>query len=253
MRYAKRKGKSRGFSAQTARKFLSECYGIDPNVLYGDIKHRNTQQCLRFCEMLISFYKGEPIKTSYLRHENYPLPEKFDIVTTEFIEYQTKMNTISETTIKHCNRVARQFLHFVNAKGIDSCENIDENTVNGWILSIEKLRPVTIKGYCYCLKKFLTWLYKSEQTSNDLSSVVPSVRLWRLSQIPSVWQKDDLTKLLSSVDRGSPIGKRDYAILLLAAGLGLRASDIKTLKMDNCAVAIINNNNCVKVTIGNYC
>lgn len=47
------------------------------------------------------------------------------------------------------------------------------------------------------------------------------------------WDRELVSRLLDAIDRGSPKGKRDYAILLLACRLGLRVSDIRTLKLDN--------------------
>ncbi len=52
------------------------------------------------------------------------------------------------------------------------------------------------------------------------------------ASIPSVWDKELLALLLEKVDRRSPRGKRDYALLLLAARLGLRATDIRNLTLD---------------------
>jgi len=62
---------------------------------------------------------------------------------------------------------------------------------------------------------------------------VPKVRLRQDARIPSVWRKEDVEALLATVDRGSPVGKRDYAILLLAARLGLRVGDIRDLRLDD--------------------
>jgi integrase/recombinase XerD len=47
--------------------------------------------------------------------------------------------------------------------------------------------------------------------------------------IPSVWTKEELDALIGAIDRGSPKGKRDYAMILLACVLGLRVTDIKSL------------------------
>jgi integrase len=44
---------------------------------------------------------------------------------------------------------------------------------------------------------------------------------------------EDLKKLIHAIDRGSPMGKRDYAIILLACRLGLRCTDLKNLTMDH--------------------
>lgn len=53
------------------------------------------------------------------------------------------------------------------------------------------------------------------------------------TRIPSVWTAEELQKLIAAIDRGSPKGKRDYAIIMLACCLGMRCKDIKQLKMDN--------------------
>jgi integrase/recombinase XerD len=53
------------------------------------------------------------------------------------------------------------------------------------------------------------------------------------NRIPSVWTQENVIKLLDVIDRGNPAGKRDYAMILLVARLGLRTIDIKRLKLDN--------------------
>ena len=53
------------------------------------------------------------------------------------------------------------------------------------------------------------------------------------TRIPSVWNPDDLKKLISVIDRGNPCGKRDYAMILLVALLGLRSIDVKRLTFEN--------------------
>ena len=67
----------------------------------------------------------------------------------------------------------------------------------------------------------------------DLSAQLPKIRVPKDATIPSVWDHELIVRLLRAVDRSSPKGKRDYAILLLAAQLGLRAGDIRTLKLDD--------------------
>jgi integrase len=48
-----------------------------------------------------------------------------------------------------------------------------------------------------------------------------------------VWDHELIIKLLEAIDRSSAKGKRDYAILSLACRLGLRAGDIRTLRLDH--------------------
>ena len=85
----------------------------------------------------------------------------------------------------------------------------------------------------YCsirsLRLFLSFLHDKNITATDLSLVVPKNSYRSCEKLPSLYTKDEVEKLLESVDRKSPMGKRDYAILLTAARLGLRASDLSGL------------------------
>jgi integrase len=83
------------------------------------------------------------------------------------------------------------------------------------------------------LHQFLRFLFIRNILPRDFSTVLPKIRRIRQSSVPSVWEPELVEKLLGAVDRSSPRGKRDYAVLLLAARLGMRASDIKNLTLDN--------------------
>ena len=60
---------------------------------------------------------------------------------------------------------------------------------------------------------------------------VPNIS--KTANIPSSWDLDNLKKMLSAIDRNNPIGKRDYAMILIACTLGLRVGDIKRLRFNN--------------------
>jgi len=62
---------------------------------------------------------------------------------------------------------------------------------------------------------------------------VPTVRQWRLSSVPRHLPVRDVERLLCACDRASATGRRDHAVLLLLARLGLRASEIIALELDD--------------------
>jgi integrase len=68
-----------------------------------------------------------------------------------------------------------------------------------------------------------------------VTSAPPSqpFRLASNAKVPSAWEPELVERLLAAVDRSSPKGRRDYAILMLAARLGLRLGDIKRLTLDH--------------------
>jgi integrase len=67
----------------------------------------------------------------------------------------------------------------------------------------------------------------------DLAPAVVRPRIYRLSSPPQIFEKATVEKLLESVNRSTTLGRRDYAMLLLAARYGLRSSDIRKLRLDD--------------------
>jgi site-specific recombinase XerC len=66
----------------------------------------------------------------------------------------------------------------------------------------------------------------------DLAAAVPIVANWSMSSIPRAIGTDAVRQLLASIDRSTAVGRRDYAILLLLARLGLGASEVAFLELD---------------------
>ena len=62
--------------------------------------------------------------------------------------------------------------------------------------------------------------------------IIPSIRYNKKSNIPSVFTRSQILKILDAVDRKTPTGKRDYAMILLASELGMRSGDICHLKLE---------------------
>jgi integrase len=63
-----------------------------------------------------------------------------------------------------------------------------------------------------------------------VAEAVPAVPSRKQARIPSVWDPADVARILDGIDRGNPCGKRDYAIIMLVARLGLRTIDVKRLE-----------------------
>lgn len=76
-------------------------------------------------------------------------------------------------------------------------------------------------------KCILTFLFENKITKKNLSVCVPKPT--RLKALPSIYSPDEIKRLLLSIDRTTGLGKRDYAVLVLAAYIGLRSSDIVNL------------------------
>ncbi len=82
---------------------------------------------------------------------------------------------------------------------------------------------------CWTLRSFLRYLRYKDLIEIDLASAVPPVRTWRSASLPRYLTPGDVQKVLRAIDRRTALGRRDYAVLLLLARLGLRASEVTTL------------------------
>jgi site-specific recombinase XerD len=67
----------------------------------------------------------------------------------------------------------------------------------------------------------------------DLAASVPSVANWRLSDLPKFLEPEQVERLLKACNRATSEGRRDYAVLLLLARLGLRAGEVVHMELDH--------------------
>ena len=118
-------------------------------------------------------------------------------------------------------RSSRNFLHSLN--GVDILDYITTH-VN---LHGRKWK----QQLCSSTRVFLRYLFQKGITEKNLDRCVPSVQSWKLDSVPRHLAWADVEALLASVNTDSPQGKRDRAILLLIAKLGLRGHEVQQLEM----------------------
>ncbi len=83
------------------------------------------------------------------------------------------------------------------------------------------------------VRMFLRFLIAEDKCAAGLDAAIPVVAHWRLSSLPRYLQPEEVEHVIASCDLSSPVGKRDRAILLLLARLGLRAGDVAQLRLDD--------------------
>jgi integrase len=89
---------------------------------------------------------------------------------------------------------------------------------------------LTSNRYLETVRTFLRYCADSRKADRDYSRVVPQYK--RPQPMPSVYSEDEIRRIESAIDRSQPVGKRDYAMVLLGTRLGLRLDDIRTLELD---------------------
>jgi len=135
-----------------------------------------------------------------------------------------------KATIESNTQKVQLLIKFLVAQGVASSSDIAIMHIENYLKTLENKAVKYVGTFLYVFRNFFSFLYERGYIADDLVPMLPRVRSPRNASIPYVWSKTDIQKLLCSIDRDDPKGKRDYAILLIAIRLGLRIGDIRSLK-----------------------
>lgn len=155
------------------------------------------------------------------------------ILEGEFAQYLVKERGLAARTIEHYGEAAHAFL--------TACPDVEERIgeltaadVLGFIQRrAETRKPVHMQQLCTGLRAFLRYLQFRGITRTDLARSVPRIARWRLATLPKFLSRAQVRQVLAHCDCRTTIGRRDYAVLLLLARLGLRAEEIRLLTLDD--------------------
>jgi integrase len=144
--------------------------------------------------------------------------------------------------IRQNELVFKDFIAHLDAQFVSGPAGIEPNHISGFVGSLVGFAPKTISAKVSALRRLLCYAYLEGYIAKPLADVLPKVFCTRTA-LPTVWTSEEIQKILKAVDRGNPTGKRNYAMILMVARLGLRIGDVKDLKLTD----IDWNNNCVRI------
>jgi len=98
---------------------------------------------------------------------------------------------------------------------------------------VQQGSPAEAKSLLAAMRSFLRYLHYKGLINSDLSLAVPTVARWSFSTVPKHLSPEQVRQVLRHCDRGTALGRRDYAILLLLARLGLRAGEVARLNLED--------------------
>lgn len=161
------------------------------------------------------------------------IPESMKASLRDFKRYCEQERYLNPTTLAERLPQLGLFLNFLGKRDVTCFNQIRPEDLSDYVYSLGHYRRKTIACMVSNVRVYLRYLFYTGKIKRDLSESLPGVYQAQRSTIPSTWDSELLEQLLSSIDRHSPRGKRDYAILLLACRLGLRVGDIRTLTLDH--------------------
>lgn len=150
----------------------------------------------------------------------------------DYIVYK-RVCGVSHSTIKEHKQRLYEFLVFLENNDIQSINLINYQILKDYASQLIFRTSYVRYRNLSVLKMYLRFLYDVEVTNKDFSQMVPKSKRIKQPKLPSVYSKEEVESLIKSIDRGSPKGKRDYAMVLLTARLGLRATDVCCLSFEH--------------------
>ena len=152
----------------------------------------------------------------------------------EYGDYLRGERGLYPTTIQAYTSFARDFLEHRFDTGPVTLPDLRADDAVGFVrLMAPGMNRGSAKGMTSALRSFLRYVRYREEGVPDLAAAVPTVADWAMTSIPRAIGADQTERLLASIDRTTPTGRRDYAILLLFARLGLRQSEVALLELDD--------------------
>jgi site-specific recombinase XerD len=154
------------------------------------------------------------------------------VLLARYLDYLRRERALAESTIAAYQPFVRALIIEHHDGGTARPDSLRPGQIRDFLLArIRRMAPKRGQYMGTALRSFLRFLFLRGETGVDLAFAVPTVRQWRLSSVPRFIPARDVERLLRACDRSSITGRRDHAILLLLARLGLRACEISALEL----------------------
>jgi site-specific recombinase XerD len=157
-----------------------------------------------------------------------------EAIIQSYEKYLHEDKGLCPSTILRNKNVIFDFLYKQFRKKPFIPEKLSQKNILTFIIKLkEHYEPKTIQVMVSALRSFLQYLVMIGEIRAELANCIPAIPGWRATNLPVFLVKSESKKLLKTCNRRLPKGRRDYAILLLLLRLGLRASEVLNLTLDD--------------------
>lgn len=157
-------------------------------------------------------------------------------ICEEYIRWLSDVRGLAPVTLEERRFSAQQFLCWLGPRS--SKESLSQITVTdldaylAWRL--QGLRRRSCMKPTQCLRDFLRYLYAQGLTTRDLAPAVTGPTIYAFEGIPSALSAKDVHALLESAQQDrTPMGRRNFAVLMLLSRYGLRAGEVVQLRLND--------------------
>jgi site-specific recombinase XerD len=175
----------------------------------------------------------------YLREEGLAQPRQapddgsaVGQLERRYARYLQDERGLVDVTVVNYGGLVHRFLVEQFGQGPTDLVKLTSRHIADYLLrQVRTMSPKRAQLMGCALRSFLRFLFFEAETTADLSFAVPTVRQFRKATVPQYLVAADVERVLASCDLTTAVGRRDHAILLMLARLGLRASEVVKLEL----------------------
>ena len=155
-----------------------------------------------------------------------------EAIVAEFRLWLARERGLSAAAMCCYGKQARKFLSWLLDPVDSAVRQLDSTQVTSFMVSYCQNRNISsAKATVTAVRALLRYLHATGQIRVSLAGAVPAVAGWRLASLPRGLDTAVVTAVLDSCDRDTIAGRRDHAILMLLARLGLRGAEVADLRL----------------------
>lgn len=186
----------------------------------------NRMETLSGVRLFVEFLRGSESAIIRLTRPVDPEPE----LLNAFCRWMREQRGTTDSTLDNYRRPIRELIQRFG----EIPSKLDARDLRQFVLEQSRSTGWAAAKHCTtALRMFLRFLIAEGRCPAGLLGAIPTLAHWRLSSLPRYFPSADVERLIASCDLSLPVGKRDRAILLLLARLGLRAGDIVQMRLQD--------------------
>ena len=220
------------FTQEVGLAYLSERFGFKPHDWIAGGLPGRVQTAWNHLLMLWHFQATASVVGRVRRRKApFQCPPAFVTAYEAFQAFCARKKYTPQGLPALMNPVQRWLL-FLESQGVRDLHQLQPEHLTTFVAMYAGHSRAYLATIVSSLRIFLKQLAEDGVVAGKPWTMLPPMRHRRQFFLPASWTSADVKKLLNAIDRGNPTGKRDYALLLVVVRLGLRASDVRHLTLN---------------------
>ena len=175
------------------------------------------------------------IETGTVKSPKPPRVKKpYDWLLDPYLQYLHDECEFMPVTIKRARMQVGSFLTALGRKVSRQCfKSLGAEAVEGYLNRHLKDSPENRSVLSSSLRRFFQYCAAHQYAGMDFSGLIPPVRNYRHASLPKGMEDSALERMLAAIDKNTPNGARDYALMVLMMAYGLRGVSVAELLLDD--------------------